>query len=433
MVSRKASEKVCIRSRKQISTKTPANTFLVLYGTNQSERDLMFSQKEKLKSLGFTYFRPTATYSLLSARLTSKERHVLARMGVDLNGYDTVTEPVAPEPVIKASGASVAHSAMEKMHTTLAAILKRKTKTSDLIDSIERMIEEVARGTDEAAKQGFIRDFLDFSSRFYTYSAYNQMLIWIQTKGNAQFIAGAKKWERDFGRRVSHWDQAVTILAPSKFRQEVEDTDTGEKEVKEIVLFRPIKVFDVSATVALPDRQKAFEPMSRKIWSKDGNQDSDKILNIVTALKEYARSEGILVTMERMDPEKGGHSAGGQIVINRTFRGINLLSTFVHELSHELLHWKSKKGKSIGRKQKEIDAEATAYIVLKHFECETKDATNYLALWRANGDDVRARRNNIQKAAMEIIEGIETRVGGAPKAKRLCVKHTRKKPNLIAI
>jgi hypothetical protein len=84
-----------------------------------------------------------------------------------------------------------------------------------------------------------------------------------------------------------------------------------------------------------------------------------------------------------------------------------MFSTYVHEVAHELLHWKDAEGKKSTRQEKEIDAETTAYIVLRHFGLETKDTSNYLALWRAKGDDVRARRKNIQKAAKEIINGIK--------------------------
>jgi len=86
-----------------------------------------------------------------------------------------------------------------------------------------------------------------------------------------------------------------------------------------------------------------------------------------------------------------------------------MFSTYVHEVAHELLHWKDPEGKQSSRRDKEIDAESTAYIVLKHFGFETKDTSNYLALWQAKGDDVRARRKNIHRAATEIINGIKSK------------------------
>jgi hypothetical protein len=405
-------KRVRISSYKSRSPKNPANTFLVLYGADDQEMQLMFSHKETLKSLGFRYFAQNKTYSLFSGRLTRHAKAKLTHLGVDLGGYmaDPTHDSGTPTTIEKAGGPE--HPALESMHARLGKILSKKTPCSKinravLIDAIEKMIDEVARGTDKAAKQAFIRQFLEFSSRFYTYSAFNQMLIWIQTRGTAQYVAGAKKWQRDFGRDVSQWDKAITVFAPVPLKKELVDPETAASESTERVIFRPQKVFDVSATKVIPGHKKRFEPISRKMWSRDTNEESAEILRLVAAITNYATGRGITITKEAMDSEKGGYSAGGRIAINRRFKGMKLLRVLVHELAHELLHWNRKKGKIAGRKEKEIDAETTACIVLKHFGFETKDSTNYLALWRASGADVRARRKHIQQAAMQIIEGVK--------------------------
>ena len=40
----------------------------------------------------------------------------------------------------------------------------------------------------------------------------------------------------------------------------------------------------------------------------------------------------------------------------------------------------------------------------------TKDTPNYLALWQAKGEDIRARRQHISTAVKQIIDGIEKKV-----------------------
>jgi len=400
-----------IRSRKETSPKNPAYTFLVLYGADPEERELMFSRKEDLKDLGFRYFGGNGTYSLFSNKLTPEARARLQSLGVDLGGYDAVHEPAQQPagPPQTAEDKSPADETLEKMQAELDKV-KGDKKAQSLIDSIERMIEEVANGADEAAKQSFIRNFLDFSSKFYNYSFHNQFLIWIQSRGRAQHVAGAKKWEQEFGRTVKDWKAGISILAPAKSKREFEDPITGEKEMRERVYFTSVTVYDVSATEQIPGHPKSFEPISRKDWSKDSNEEVEEIKQLVSALEDWAKEQGIKAEIEDMDSEKGGYSAGGKIAINSTFKGINMFSTYVHEVAHEILHWKDKEGKKSSSRDKEIDAEATAYIVLKHFGLETKDTSNYLALWRAKGDDVRARRKNIQKAAMEIINGIKRKM-----------------------
>ena len=394
-----------------MSPKNPENTFLVLYGADPEERELMFSVKDKLRNMGFKYFRMNGTYSLFSKMLTPEIRKELSEIGVDLNGYDAAPAPTQ-EPPIQASAPeepSKSDETLEKMHSELEKVKTGDPKTQELVDSIERMIEEIANGTDEAAKQSFIRNFFDFASKFYNYSLHNQILIWIQTRGQARHVASSKKWEQEFGRKVKDWGAGISILAPRSFKNEKENALTGEKEVREGMYFRPVSVYDVSATEAIPGHPKTFEPVSRKDWSKDSNEDVEEIKGLITALEQWVTEQNIKVEPEEMDAEKGGYSAGGKIAINSTFKGINMFSTYVHEVAHELLHWKDPEGKQSSRRDKEIDAESTAYIVLKHFGFETKDTSNYLALWQAKGDDVRARRKNIHRAATEIINGIKSK------------------------
>ena len=403
-----------IRSRKETSPKNPANTFLVLYGADKDERDLMFSKKEELKRMGFRYFGVNGTYSLFSTKLTPEIRGELQRLGVDLSGYDAVHEPsaeptAAPTAQEPAEEPSKADEKLDKMRAELEHLMPKDAKAKDLIESIEKMIDHVANQTDEAAKQAFIRNFLDFSSRFYNYSFHNQFLIWISTRGRAQYVAGAKQWEEKFGRSVRDWGSSIEILAPWKRKKDIEDPATGDKSTREYMMFRVVKVYDFSATVPIPGHPKSFEPVTRKDWSKDSNEEVEEIKGLITSLENWAKEQGIKAEIEDMDAEKGGYSAGGKIAINSTFKGINMFSTYVHEVAHELLHWKDQEGKHSTSQQKEIDAETTAYIVLKHFGFETQDTTNYLALWRATGEDVKARRRHIQRAAMEIINGIKSK------------------------
>ena len=401
-----------VRSRRETSPKNPSNSFLVLYGADPAERELMFSRKEDLKRLGFRYFGPNQTYSIFSTKLTPEMRAELQGMGVDLSGFDS--PPEAPQETPAQKEPSAADETLEKMHGELEKVMTTDRKAQSLVDSIERMIEEVANSTDEAAKQSFIRNFLDFAGRFYNYSLHNQILIWIQSKGQAQYVAGAKQWEQKFGRSVRDWGKGISILAPAKSKKEVENPQTGDKETRERTYFIARSVYDLSATAPIPGHPKSFEPVSRKDWSKDSNEDLEEIKSLASALESWAREQGIEIGSEEMGSEKGGYSAGGRIAVNSTFKGINMFSTLVHEVAHELLHWKDPDGKNSTSQEKEIDAETSAYIVLRHFGLETKDTSNYLALWRAKGDDVRARRKNIQKAAMEIINGIKGKVEPDP-------------------
>lgn len=393
-------QNTAIRSRKDPNPKDPNKSFLVLYGNTAPI-------SSELKMLGFGFFRPAATWSTSSLRVDDQMRERLKSLGIDMSGYDSPVE--TPRTPLQVQPETPADETLERMHGELGKVFTDDPKTQQLIDSIERMIEKVAESTDEAAKQNFIRNFLEFSSKFYHYSLNNQFLIWIQTKGRASHVASAGAWEKEFGRSVRDWKSPITILMPRTFKKEVLNPKTGKKEDKESRYFTTGKVYDISSTAPIPGHPTPFEPVGRKDWSKDSNEEVKEITRLVNALDSWAKANNINVDYEDMDTEKGGYSAGGKVAINNTFKGINLFSTFVHEVAHELLHQKNKEVQSTSQ-EKEIDAETTAYVVLNHFGFETQDTSNYLALWRAKGDDVRARRKNIQQAAKEIINGIKSQM-----------------------
>ena len=400
-------QKKYVRTRKDVSPKNHENSFLVLYGADKEERDLMFSFKDELKRMGFRYFAPSGTYSIFSTKVDDAMRGRLSQLGVDMGGYDSSqVVSSSPEP---AQSESPADENLEQMQKELSGVMADDPKTQELINSIESMIERIANSTDEAAKQAFIRNFFQFAGKFYNYSMHNQFLIWIQTKGRANHVAGAKQWEQKFGRAVRDWKSSISILMPITSNKETVDANTGELKSNKRMFFKTTKVYDVSATVPIPGHPNSFEPVTRKQWSVDSNDDVEEINKYIKAAEDWAKDQGIEVTYEKLDPETGGYSAGGRIVINIDFKGINRFSTLVHELAHEILHWKEK-DKTSNRTEKEIDAEPSAAIVLSHFGFQTKDTPNYLALFGAKGDDVRSRKTNLHKAAKEIINGIKSKM-----------------------
>lgn len=395
-----------VRSYKKVNPKNPNQNFVVLYGNT-------FPIKDQLKKMGFRYFQ--GTWSTLEDKLNDVMKKELEGMGVDLSGLDAVApseEPVSP-PQIQPGEKSKSDEILDKMQADLnKAIASADGKVKGLIADIENMIERVANSTDEAAKQSFIKNFLMFSSRFHQYSLHNQLLIWIQTKGQARHVASATNWPK-LGRSVKNWGAGITILRPNfkNITKEKTDVVTGEKKEEkfQLKLFKGVKVYDVSATEPIPGHSNPFSPVSRKDWSKDSNEDVEELNILINALTNWIKKKNINVDYESLSAEMGGYSAGGKIALNDTFKGMNLFSTLVHETAHELLHW-MEGDKSSSRQEKEIDAETTAFIVANHFGFETKDTSNYLALWKAKGDDIRARRQNIQKASKEIIEGIKKEI-----------------------
>jgi hypothetical protein len=388
--------------------KDPNKFFVVLYGNT-------FPIKNKLKDLGFSYFQ--GTWSTRADFLTDEKKKELMALGVNLDelGKGVV---VSPKTTTLTEPASPVHSSntdnmLNQMNQVVDAAIQAETnsETKKLLEDIDKKIAQLASSTDEAAKQDFILAFLKFSSKFHNYSFANQLLIWIQTRGKASSVASATNWQK-MGRTVTDWKSPIKIWAPNfkKTTKEIQDPTTGEKKIEPVQLkfFKLVSVYDVDSTTEIPNHPNPYKPISRKQWSVDPNEDIEELNVLVNATLEFIKENNIDFDYQELEDELGGFSAGGKVRINNKFKGINAFSTIVHELAHELLHQKDKDiRKQSSRQEKEIEAESTAFIVLNHFGFETKDAPNYLALWRASGENIKERAQQISVAAKTIINGIK--------------------------
>jgi hypothetical protein len=76
--------------------------------------------------------------------------------------------------------------------------------------------------------------------------------------------------------------------------------------------------------------------------------------------------------------------------------------------SHEDLHWGDNRAeaKTKTRSQRELEAEATTYVVMRHFGIEHV-ASNYLATYKVDGEQLRASLETISGAAKRLIAAIQ--------------------------
>ena len=398
--------------------------FFSLYGNT-------FPIKDKLSQLGFKFFK--GTWGLPVDRIDDNIKNQLMGLGIDVSPL-SVESPVAEVAGEKAQDVaktneippqekSMVDKELERMKDGVTMAMKQEgnEKVKGLLGFIDRMIERVADMTDEAAQSQFVKSFLAFAAKFHEYSFGNQMLIWVQ-KPNSTYVKGFKQW-MELGREVINWDNGIVIIAPMFKKMQYSPEDMAGKTQAQIdalpkdrVFFSGVKVYDISDTQPIANWEKMkgkppFEPPKLKTGE---NIDVEEMSALVNSAMDWAKEKNIDIDYEKMKDDLGGWSAGGKVRLNDTFKGINLFSTLVHELAHEVLHWEGKgkrpEGPLEGKQAKEIDAEATSYIVLKHYGFESNDAPNYLALWKAKGEDVKARRENIRKSVQEIIKGIDSRM-----------------------
>ncbi len=167
-------------------------------------------------------------------------------------------------------------------------------------------------------------------------------------------------------------------------------SDDGEEE--ERLSFAAVAVFDagqLTETSALP---------SYRFTLPDDQQER------YAAVLAAVQAEGIRVE-ERDDLGSAeGYSAGGVIALRRGLDSRSRLLVLLHEWSHELLH----KGAANTLARKEAQAEATAYVVSRHFGIGHPFAADYLQSWRVlTLEDLERELDAVLRAAGHIIDRLE--------------------------
>jgi hypothetical protein len=250
---------------------------------------------------------------------------------------------------------------------------------------IAGLVDQLASATDAARITETMTHYLDFATQFHGCSWGNQMLIAFG-RPDATQVAGYQSW-RKMGRQVRKGEHGIAILAPCAVREKDEN---GEKTDRSHMFFKTVYVFDVAQTEGEP----LLEPPDWKSVEQDAQ--------LAARLIDFARSHGITVITEDLPGEVQGVSRGGSIALSP----LAGTKTLIHELAHEMLHKHMLAGMT-GRDVKELQAESVAYVVARHFGLEPAGSPNYLALWGAEGKDVRATLAIIQTTAGAIIAAVE--------------------------
>jgi hypothetical protein len=185
--------------------------------------------------------------------------------------------------------------------------------------------------------------------------------------------------------------------------------DDAVRKGQTVTRFSMGKVYDISDTYAINDEGKIPETPK---WFAD-NQPSDVADELVERLKVFAESLNIKITKEDAKGGEKGFSAGEHINLSSDIAGVGEASTLVHELAHELLHWKTKSPFYIDdpnvqtAEMRELQAESVSYAVMKYFELPVTQHPTYLALWKANKEKIMSNLNVIVKCSKFIIDGVE--------------------------
>ncbi len=265
-----------------------------------------------------------------------------------------------------------------------------KYSSAQLHKSIQLTIEELANLMDKAKFLKEIEAYLDTVSKFHHYSFHNQLLIH-DFFPTASHVAGFCTWRDKFNRKIKKGEKGIPILAPIRVskcpsdKQEAYDEDE-EKEIK--LFFKVVYVFDISQTEGddIPELDVWKSPEIRP--------------KLHQRLIDYTQSLGLSVDVADLGSAQGALTSDHQILLDTTAG----TKTLVHEITHHIAsHLDSEKS----HEQRELEAEATAYVVCKHFGFEDLKSPNYLYLTGLKSKNLLASLATISNLTQQIISSLK--------------------------
>lgn len=268
-------------------------------------------------------------------------------------------------------------------------------------DELKAAYARIEQGVDEFFESDKFKDYLSVMGRFHDYSVRNIMLIKQQMQ-HATRVAGYQTW-KELGRQVKKGEKGIRIVRPVNVTVDVPTNEFDENgkrivEKKYVPRFAPASVFDISQTEG-----KELPSLAQEL---DGDVPGyERLFSAITNISDY-----------RMIIDDISYNADAKGMCDYTIQTIFIrpgmsqaqtLKTAVHELFHSRVHGGDG---SKSRQQKEIEAEAAAYVVCSHFGLDTGDYSfPYVAAWSAGVSHEERRRSirSIHRDASAIINEME--------------------------
>ena len=276
--------------------------------------------------------------------------------------------------------------------------MDKPNKAVELTAGIRKAVETLANETDKARQSELFRAYLKAAAAFWDYSWGNSMLIWRQ-RPDATFVGGFNTWLR-CGRYVRKGEKGIAILAPMLIKDKARAADEETKRL----FFKVVYVFDIAQTDGTP-----LPELPTKSTGERGE-------DMLARLLRFADSRGIAVRFVERCCLNGaaGTSRGKEIEIRTAETDVTTqAATLAHEIAHSLLHWDAdghkittRDGKEIGRQQRELEAEATAYVVGSYFGIDSP-SDFYLATYQVTPAMLLEAVETIAKTAKTILTGCQ--------------------------
>ncbi len=376
-------------------------------------------------------------------------------LGVNISGRKDISKFDDVESLVKAK---------EFLETVKGAHEFVKSKSGKVtLDLVNSYIDQLADSLDDQKLLDDIADFNRAAKAYildtgrYSYSFFNTFMIWLQASKGAKEFGSVPYW---LGRGYEPKPDAHKIMilkpggtgslasnvakiikdypkSPSEFAKDNPNfklTDAknpipkekynafwnwalrkGYVRMKSTSRFNEVVIYDNLNVQPIQGVEQINAPEPPK-WYNDDDTEDDKAKIMIESLKLFSENNGIKIQQSDDLGGARGVSKGGHIELLTNSVGAGLLSTFIHELAHEILHQPANRnlangklfiGREFTSEEKELHAEAVAYTVMKTYEFPIEHSINYLALWKQNKDKVKKFQKVIRETSMYIIQQIE--------------------------
>lgn len=268
--------------------------------------------------------------------------------------------------------------------------MTKTNSTQDAFSKLESGIQQLVTSCNW-------QNYLKTQSRFHHYSFNNTVLILMQLP-DATRVAGFHTWKQ-LQRPVNKGEKAISILAPLRYKQEVEDPKTGDTTQQfGIRGFKKVSVFDISQTIG---EDLPLVPVSPLHGDDQGLFDQ---------LQQFSTHRGWSVQVEPLGGANGVcRFRTHTISIDPKLPPLHRAKTLAHEIAHSLLHEEAQYTEHRG--DMELEAESVAFIVLDHFGLDSGDYSfGYVASWQTDKDAIAQLQKvgqRIQGAAKQIIDALQ--------------------------
>ena len=268
---------------------------------------------------------------------------------------------------------------LEKIEIAIQGKKKKKRKDDNTLDELFIRIAQ-ARHSEK-----FI-EILSFVSKFREYAPYNNMMVYLQ-RPTAKYWAREKDWNQRFNRTIKEDAIPIIILRPMgpiMLVYEIEDTEGGELPED---LLNPYKV------------EGKFNPDDLEYLVHECSKDGIKVKGVT--LRGFLAGKAI---------RTGNKELPIQIIeLNKNHKIKEQFATLCHEVAHIYLghfggapdgQWPSRIG--LNRSQRELEAEAVAYIVCCRRNLITLSADYLASYWVKPVDKENVSVDMIMKVAGRI-------------------------------